>query len=110
MPEVTSVIGQFSNKLSLYKAFISIAWMMKPGYLSGATWVAVFDFMNTAIVAFSALTLLVGIRKSIRPVKNWVVRYWHGYLSEVRWDLFAYGPFDAVATPLSLASLKSRLA
>ena len=40
--------------------------------------------------AFSALTLSVlwrcwlGDRKGIRPVKNWVVRCWHGYLSGAR--------------------------
>ena len=38
----------------------------------------------------------LGIRKSIRPVKNWMMRCWHG-------------PADATATPLSLASLKSIL-
>jgi len=46
-----------------------------------------------------------GIRKSIRPVTNWVMRYWRGYLSGVRCKWFAYGPADATATPLSLASL-----
>jgi len=36
-------------------------------------------------------------RKGIRPVKNWVVGCWHGYLSGVRcW--FAYGPADTTAT------------
>jgi len=50
-----------------------------------------------------------GIRKSTRPVKNWVMRWWHGYLSEAKCKWFAYGPADATATPSSLASLKSRL-
>ena len=39
----------------------------------------------------------LGGRKGIRPVKNWVVRCWHGYLSGVRCRL-AYGPADATAT------------
>jgi len=39
---------------------------------------------------------LVG-RKDIRPVKNWVLRCWHGYLSGARCRL-AYGPADATAT------------
>ena len=39
----------------------------------------------------------LGGRKGIRPVKNWVVRYWHGYLTRARWRL-AYGPADATAT------------
>ena len=40
----------------------------------------------------------LGGRKDIRPVKNWVVGCWHGYLSEARCR-FAYGPADATATP-----------
>jgi len=39
----------------------------------------------------------LGGRKGIRPVKNRVVGYWHGYLSGVRCRL-AYGPADATAT------------
>jgi len=51
----------------------------------------------------------LGVRKSIRPVKNWVMRWWHGYLSKARCRWLAYGPVDATATPSSLASLKSRI-
>jgi len=40
----------------------------------------------------------LGVRKNIRPVKNRVIRCWHGYLSAAR---FAYGPADANATPSS---------
>ena len=47
--------------------------------------------------AFSALTLLVGRQEGHRPVKNWVVGYWHGYLSGAICRL-AYGPADATAT------------
>ena len=50
-----------------------------------------------------------GIRNSIRPVKNWVMGYWHGYVSGVWYKWFAYGPADATATPSSLASVKSRM-
>ena len=50
----------------------------------------------------------LGVRKSIRPVKKWVMGYWHGYLSRV-WCKFAYGPADATATPSSLASVKFRM-
>jgi len=35
--------------------------------------------------------------KGIRPVQNWVVGCWHGYLSWARCRL-AYGPADATAT------------
>ena len=39
----------------------------------------------------------LGGRKGIRPVKNWVLRCWRGYLSGARCRL-AYGPADATAT------------
>ena len=39
----------------------------------------------------------LGGRKGIRPVKNWVVGCWHGYLSRARCRL-ACGPADATAT------------
>ena len=36
-------------------------------------------------------------KKGNRPVKNWVVGYWHGYLNGARCRL-AYGPANATAT------------
>ena len=50
---------------------------------------------------------LVG-RKGIRPVNNWVVGWWHGYLAEARCTP-AYGPADGWCHcySLSLASVKS---
>jgi len=39
----------------------------------------------------------LGGRKGIRPVKNWVVGCWRGYLSGARCR-FAYGPADVTAT------------
>ena len=39
----------------------------------------------------------LGGRKGIQPVKNWVVRCWHGHLSGARCRL-AYGPADSTAT------------
>jgi len=61
------------------------------------------------IYAFSALMLLVGWQKEHLACKNWVVRYWHGYLSGARCKLYAYGLADATATPSSLAPVKSRM-
>ena len=49
----------------------------------------------------------LGVGKSIRPVKNWVVGCWHGYLSGASCRL-AYGPADATATHC-LASVISGL-
>ena len=40
----------------------------------------------------------LGVRKSIRPVKNGVMRCWCGYLSGARCRLFAYGPAYATAS------------
>jgi len=53
----------------------------------------------------------LGVRKSIRPVKNWVMRCWCGYLSGARCRLFAYGPADATASqnPIISCLIKSRL-
>jgi len=49
----------------------------------------------------------LGGRKGIWSVKNWVARYWHGYLSRARCKWFAYGPADATATSSSVAPVKS---
>ena len=51
----------------------------------------------------------LGVRKSIRPVNNWVMRWWCGYLPRPRCRWFADASADASATPSSLAWLKSRL-
>jgi len=58
--------------------------------------------------AFSALMLLVGQQEGHLACKNWVVRYWHGYLSGARCQC-AYGSADATATSSSLAPLKFRM-
>ena len=64
------------------------------------------------VCILSGITVLwccwLGDRKGIQPVKNWVVRCWHGYLSGARCRL-AYGPADAYCHSLSLAPVKSRL-
>ena len=56
--------------------------------------------------AFSALRLLAGWQEGHPACKNWVVRYWHGYLSGSRWKWFAYGPADATGTPIISCSSK----
>jgi len=57
----------------------------------------------------SAVTLLVGRQKGIRPVKNLSNGVLICFLSGTRCKWFAYGPADATATPLSLASLQTRM-
>ena len=49
----------------------------------------------------------LGGRNGIRPVKNWVVECWHGYLSGARCGLA--WPSWCHCHSLSLASVKSRL-
>ena len=61
------------------------------------------------IASIDALTLLVGRQEGHPACKNWVVRYWRGYLSAARCKWFVYGPADATATPSSLAPAKSRM-
>ena len=51
----------------------------------------------------------LGVRNSIRPVKNWLMGCWSGYQSDAMCKWFAYGPADATATPSSLAPAKSRM-
>jgi len=70
-------------------------------------WLWQLNHHMCALVAFSALMLLVGQQEGHPTCKNWVVRYWHGYLSGARCKWFAYGPADATATPSSLAPVKS---
>jgi len=55
----------------------------------------------------SALTLLVRWQEGHPACKNWVVRYWRGYMSGCKW--YAYSLADATATPSSLAPVKSRM-
>ena len=52
---------------------------------------------NLSVVPSVLWRCWLGDRKGIRPVKNWVVRCWRGYLSGTRCRL-AYGPADATAT------------
>ena len=51
----------------------------------------------------------LGVRKSIQPVRTWVMRCWRGYLSGARCKWFACGPAYATDTRSSLASLRSRM-
>ena len=46
----------------------------------------------------------LGVMKSIRCVKNWVMRCWHGYLSGAMCKRCAHGPANANAATSSLCS------
>jgi len=66
-------------------------------------WLCQFNFCNSIQLILIVPSVLwhcwLGVRKSIRPVKNRVMRCWCGYLSGARCRLFAYGPADATAIP-----------
>jgi len=55
------------------------------------------DLVWLILIAFSALTLLVGWQEVHPACKKRVVGCWHGYRSRARCRL-AYGPADATAT------------
>jgi len=85
--------AQFPDRMSLNAT--------KPGFR--------FLCLFCVVVAFSALTLLVGRQAGHPACKTLrVVGCWHGYLSGVRCRL-AYGPADATATHCLLLQKKSRL-
>jgi len=65
--------------------------------------------LSTVVLPLMLWRRWLGGRKGIWPVKIWVVRNWHGYLSGARCKWFAYCPADASATPWSLAPVKSRM-
>ena len=56
--------------------------------------------------AFSALTLLVWQQEGHLACKNWVVRYWHGYLSEALCKRFAYSHSWCYCHPIIFCSSK----
>jgi len=65
---------------------------------NGVTFLRIYTAVGRSINVPSVLRhCWLGIRKSIQPVKNWVMRCWCGYLSGARCRLFAYGPADVTA-------------
>ena len=66
-----------------------LCWEQRQLRMSGSAYHIVKDddLHCTAVAVFLPSVLWhcwLGIRKSIRPVKNWVMRCWRGYLSGVR--------------------------
>jgi len=67
-------------------------------YSKLACLVSLIDFFVFSVFLPSVLWCCwLGSRKGIRPVKNWVVGCWHGYMSGSRCRS-VYGPADATAT------------
>jgi len=97
-----------------YLSWSSIIPYLLPSSITIHGIISVFSLdlktVTESSLPFSALTLLVGWQEGHLACKNWVMRYWHGYLSGERCKWYANGPADATATPSSLASLKSRMA
>jgi len=71
---------------------VSLVTVLCPKYLACKVW----HLLKTTVPSVLWCCWL-GDRKGIRPVKNWVVGCWHGYLSGARCRL-AYGQADATAT------------
>ena len=98
---VAGVICSQCNRL--VQKFIVACWLLwHCGYWK---FEAAKSVLTRPTVLYSSLISLpsvlwrcwLGSRKGIRPVKNWVVGCWRGYLSGARCRL-AYGPADATAT------------
>ena len=84
-------------------------WLMPPAGWLPRTWISCRTLCS---VIEYGLPLPFLYRKSIRHVKNWVMRCSCGYLSGAWCRLFAYGPADANAIPKPhhlLPPLKCRL-
>jgi len=79
------------NDYALYKSTHSLTHMAMKYHL---TFIYV---LNMGVLPSVLSRCWLGGRKGIRPVKNWVVGCWHGYLSGAKCRL-AYGPADATAT------------
>jgi len=78
----------------------SRSWTMPPFEFDRAHTTLYWTLIETMRLSFSPSVRCrcwLGDRKGIRPVKNRVVGYWHGYLSGARCRL-AYGPAHATAT------------
>ena len=102
-----------------YRLKPSAMWLLtvnKFKWFEAQLWVAscstLYQLTNQFIYSYFCLSHLpsvlwccwLGGRRDIRLVKNWVVGYWHGYLSGTRCRL-AYDPADAAAMhSLSCAS------
>ena len=78
------------SKFHPYKCNVHPLWCKKKPHNCPLSNFSVFS-------KFSAWRCWLGGRKGIRPVKNWVVGCWCGYVSRSR-SRFAYGPADVTAT------------
>jgi len=86
--------SSFMNEMLTFNPRQSLAyWVAEHFVFICNSLVCIFVFFY----AFSALTLLVGRQEGHPACKNWVVGYWHDYLSGARCRL-AYGPADATPT------------
>jgi len=63
---------------------------------------AINTTLGLCLITFRALTLLAEHQEEQWACKNWVMMYWHGYLSRARCNWFAHDPADATATPSPL--------
>ena len=96
----------------LYRILFFVTFCLKVGHSLHDCWLqllVLFFFYTELWTCYNSVVCLLvytpsvlwrcwlGGRKGIRPVKNWVVGCWLGYMSGARCRL-AYGPADATAT------------
>jgi len=95
------IFGNQSKMLCSRRGFVGDGKICTSEFQSGILWTISlhdFSYYSPGLYVPSVLWCWwLGGRKGIRPVKNWVVGCWHGYLSGARCGL-AYGPADATAT------------
>jgi len=99
---VMCTFGPPSTSIWLYLSLCKI-WL---------NWCSDFNNMQVLLCLCSLLwRCWLGGRKGIWPVKNWVVRYWRGYLSGARckWFMICMWPSWCHCHPTSLAPVKSRI-
>ena len=102
-----SAVHQTRNQSDVASVVLSNVSRIDSKWSSSTTcWEFFHQFPSTKTLKLIRMYVLVpsvlwrcwlGGRKGTRPVKNWAVGCWHGYLSGARCRL-AYSPADATAT------------
>ena len=100
-------LNTFTTAISIrwWQITVQFLFTLHICYCTISIWIK--NYQNQFTIPSVISRCWLGGRKGIRPVENWVVGCWRGYLCGARCRL-AYGAADATATH-SLAWVKSRL-
>ena len=76
---------------SMWKSAQCFVFLSSVLVVEACTW---WYWMLESIIQLPSMvwSCCLGVTKCIGPVKNWVMRYWHGYLAETNFWCFACGP------------------